>query len=157
MPDIFVSRPTVVGDKYEVPYKTFEKFFNAQGFSPRRLGQSDYSLQAPLKAVIGLMNQCKGALILGYPYHEVTYTLAKGGDFVEERKVVLATPWNQIEGALAFQKGLPTLVVAHNGVEGGLFDYGVTGEFVYKSDLRNSKWFMAKEFIGILDSWRRRL
>lgn len=31
---------------------------------------------------------------------------------------VFPTPWNQIEGALAYRTGTPVLVIAHPGVEG---------------------------------------
>ena len=149
MIDIFISRPTIIDNGYEKPYRAFEKFFKSEGFSPTRLGRSDYSLKAPLRAVIDLMDKCKGAIILGYPHQVITYSLKKGEEMLNENKIFLPTPWNQIEGTLAYKKGIPVLVIAQEGVEGGLFDYGVTGEYVYKTDLSNNKWFNKKEFLGL--------
>lgn len=157
MTDIFISRPTVLGNGYEKSYKAFERFFKSEGFSPRRLGKSDYSLKAPLVAVMKLMEQCKGAIILGYPHHEVLYSLTKGGEVINEHGILLPTPWNQIEGTLAYKNGIPVLVIAQEEVEGGLFDYGVTGEFVHKSDLSSDKWFKSVEFLGIFQDWKKQI
>lgn len=157
MTGIFISRPTVIGNGYENPYSAFEIFLRSEGFLPRRLGKSDYSLKAPLKAVIDLMDKCKGAIILGYPYHEVTYSLKKGGEMLKEHKIILPTPWNQIEGTLAYKKEIPVLVIAQEGVEGGLFDYGVTGEFVHNADLSSNKWFSSDEFLGIFQAWKNQI
>ena len=157
MTDIFISRPTVLGNGYEKPYKAFERFFKSEGFSPRRLGKSDYSLKAPLVAVMELMEQCKGAIILGYPHHEVLYSLTKGGEVINEHGILLPTPWNHIEGTLAYKNGIPVLVIAQEEVEGGLFDYGVTGEFVHKSDLSSDKWFKSVEFLGIFQDWKKQI
>ncbi len=157
MTDIFISRPTVLGNGYEKPYKAFERFFKSEGFSPRRLGKSDYSLKAPLVAVMKLMEQCKGAIILGYPHHEVVYSLTKGGEVINEHGLLLPTPWNQIEGTLAYKNGIPVLVIAQEEVEGGLFDYGVTGEFVHKANLTSDKWFKSDEFLGIFQDWKKQI
>ena len=157
MSDIFISRPTVIGDAYEKPYRAFERFFKSEGFSPRRLGKGDYSMKAPLVAVIELMEQCKGAIILGYPYHEVFYSMTKGGEVIDKHGIFLPTPWNQIEGTLAYKKEIPVLVIAQKGVDGGLFDYGVTGEFVCKADLGSDRWFKSREFIGVFQDWKHQV
>ncbi len=157
MIDIFISRPSVVAAKYEKSYMAFDKFLASQKIKRRRLGEGDYSLKAPLKAVIDLMKQCKGAIVLGYPHHEVIFSLKKGRENVNKHNILLPTPWNQIEGTLAYKQKLPVLVVAQKGVEGGLFDYGVTGEFVHKTNLGNDKWFKSKEFLGIFQDWKNKI
>ena len=157
MIDIFVSRPTVIDKQYEKSYAAFEKFLTSKKINIRRLGGNDYSLKAPLKAVMNLMTQCKGAIVLGYPYHEVTYFLKKGRTTINKHSFLLPTPWNQIEGTLAYKQNIPVLVIAQNGVEGGLFDYGVTGEFVYKTDLSSNKCFKSEEFLGVFQDWKHQV
>lgn len=157
MIDIFISRPTVIETKYEKSYVALEKFLTSTKIKIRRLGGNDYSLKAPLKAVMNLMKQCKGAIILGYPHREVTYSLKKGRANINKHNILLPTPWNQIEGTLAYKQNIPVLVVAQNGVEGGLFDYGVTGEFVYKANLSSNRWFKNKEFLGIFQDWKNQI
>lgn len=157
MIDIFISRPTIININYEKPYNAFEKYLKTQKITPRRIGRGDYSLKAPLKAVIDLMKQCKGAIILGYPLYEVTYCLNKGKEKIKEHRIIFPTTWNQIEGSLAYKQNIPVLVTAQNGVEGGLFDYGVTGEFVYKTDLSKNKWFLSDDFLGIFQDWKKQI
>ena len=98
------------------------------------------------------MGTCAGAIILGYPKQGFALT-----GFDRDVAVELPTAWNQIEGALAYALGKPTLVVAHKGIQGGVFDYGVTGEFVFKCDLGSTGWFKANDFSGCFNDWQKRL
>ena len=149
---IFLSRPTTLSGDYSTEADKFERFLNGHGFHPVRLGGSSYSTKAPLQAVIDLMKKCDGAIILGYPKQEVS---AKG--FGSDISITLPTPWNQIEGALSYALKKPALVVAHNGIGGGVFDYGITGEFVYKGDLTKTGWFKVAAFTGAFNDWKKRV
>ena len=82
------------------------------------------------------MKGCRAAIVLGYPQYEVTAALSKAEAPLQELSAVFPTPWNQIEATLAFKQCIPVLVVANVGVSGGVFDYGVTGEYVHTADLR---------------------
>ena len=89
----------------------FERFLHRHGFHPVRLGGDNYSTKAPLQAVIDLMRGCDAAIILRVPQ---TDDLPIG--LLRRFPSQLATPWNQIEGALAYALQKPTLVVAHTPV-----------------------------------------
>jgi hypothetical protein len=65
----------------------------------------------------------------------------------------LPTPWNQIEGALAYASHKPILVVAHPGISGGVFDHGITGEGVLHLDLTQATWFEKPEFQQPFAEW----
>jgi len=130
----------------------FKRFLKGHGFHAKRLGGDDYSTKAPLQAVIDLMAQCDGAIILGYPKQMICLS-GFSGDFRAE----LSTPSNQIEGALAYALKKPALVVAHTAVSGGVFDYGITGEFVLRADLEHDGWFKTKQFVGVFADWKARV
>jgi len=149
---IFLSRPTSLSGSMAAEANRFERFLNGHGFHPMRLGGENYSTKAPLQAVIDLMSQCNGAIILGYPKQTICVS-GFSGDFRAE----LSTPWNQIEGALAYALKKPALVVAHTTVNGGVFDYGITGEFVLRADLENDGWFKTKQFLGVFADWKKRI
>lgn len=68
--------------------------------------------------------------------------------------MVFPTPWDQIEATLAFKARLPVLVVANNGVAGGVFDRGVTGEYVLTMDLKKKYWYKDKDFLGVFKEWK---
>lgn len=153
MTDIFISRPTLISTKYEPSYSAFEIFLKKKGIKLRRLGSSDYSRKAPLVAVMEIIEDCNGAIILGYPQYEVHNASKKADSILSESYLLFPTPWNQIEAVLAYKKNIPVLVVAQNGIDGGIFDYGITGEFVLKTDLSKPNWYKEDVFCGIFNEW----
>jgi hypothetical protein len=114
-------------------------------------------MDAPLKGVMDLMKVCRAAIILGYPQYEVRATLSKGATAEQEVSAVFPSPWNQIEATLAFKQQIPVLVIAHDGVSGGVFDIGVTGEYVYTANLNTKDWYRKKDFQGVFREWRKRI
>ncbi len=151
--NIFLSRPTKVGADYEAAYQQFEKFLNGQGFALKRLGGGNFSKKAPLRAVIDLINGCSGAIILGYPQLEFSHEARRSAEVQNKVSYALPTPWNQIEGALAYASHKPILVVAHPGISGGVFDHGITGEGVLHLDLAQATWFEKPEFQQPFAEW----
>jgi hypothetical protein len=124
-----------------------------QGFALRRLGGADFTRKAPLRAVIELINICCGAIVLGYPQLEFRHELLRSAQVQNKVGYVFPTPWNQIEGALAYNCQAPVLVVAHTGISGGVFDHGVTGEGVLHLDLSQPDWFQQAQFSQPCGEW----
>lgn len=149
---IFLSRPTAVLPNCQNEAVRFERFLNGHGLHSIRLGGGSYSTKAPLQAVIELMKNSVGAIILGFPKQSI---VVRG--FKNEVTIDLPTPWNQIEGALAYALKKPTLVVVQNGIDGGVFDHGITGEFVMKVDFSSAGWFQTQGFLGVFEDWKKRL
>jgi len=114
-------------------------------------------MDAPLKGVMDLMKTCRAAIVLGYPQYEVTAALSKAASPQQRLSAVFPTPWNQIEATLAFKQRIPVLVVAHEGVSGGVFDYGVTGEYVHTTNLGVKDWHKKKDFQGVFQEWQKRI
>jgi hypothetical protein len=155
--NIFLSRPTVISNKFEAQYTAFEAYLARKGYKVGRLGANQYTMDSPLKGVMGLMKTCSGAIILGYPQYEVTAALSKAATPEQRISAVFPTPWNQIEATLAFKQRIPVLVVAHEGVTGGIFDHGVTGEYVHTTNLNRKDWHKTKAFQGVFQDWEKRI
>lgn len=124
---------------------------------PYRLGAGNYTLEAPLMGVMALMKQCQGAVILGYPQYEFDASISKGGAQQKQVSIHIPTPWNHIEATLAFRQHIPVLVVAHQGVLGGVFNHGVTGQYVLVTDLAEPGWHKKREFQGVFREWKAKL
>jgi len=150
--NIFVSRPTLIAPEFEDVYKEFHAFLVSEHFEPRRLGGGTYSKKAFLRAVDDTMKLCSGAIVLGYPTEEMLYQVFRKGE-VQKTGHLWPTPWNHIEGALAYSMGLPLLVVAHEGIQGGVFDDGATGESVIRLDLAAKDWFKDERFTQPYAEW----
>ncbi len=155
--DVFLSRPTAIEKRFETAYAAFESYLSRAGYRPRRLGADEYPIDAPLTGVMELMKKCKAAIILGYPQYEVRAVLSKAARPREQISAVFPTPWNQIEATLAFKQRRPVLVIAHEGVLGGIFDYGVTGEYVHTTKLNRKDWHRDKGFQCVFQEWKRRI
>jgi hypothetical protein len=151
--NVFVSRPTVIGHEFESAYATFHAALVSEGYVLRRLGGGDYSKKAPLMAVIDLIRDCCGALILGYPQVEFQHFARRSEQFQNNFRCVYPTPWNQIEGAIAYACESPVLVIAHPGIDGGVFDHGITGESVLHIDMSEPGWFRKEQFVQPFSEW----
>ena len=153
--DVFLSRPTIIEKRFETPYVAFDSYLSRTGYKTHRIGGDQFTMDSPLTAVMKLMNTCQAAIILGYPQFKVKAALSKAAKPQQQILAVFPTPWNHIEATLAFKQHIPVLVVAHNGVSGGIFDYGVTGEYVHVAKLSQLNWHKKKSFRGILKEWKK--
>ena len=66
---------------------------------------------------------------------------------------MLPTPWNHIEAGILFGLKLPLLIFKEEGINGGIFDHGITDAFIHtlpqkidskkKSEIKQviQKWF----------------
>ena len=155
--DVFLSRPTEIEKRFETPYAAFELFLSRAGYNARRLGADEFTMDSPLTGVMKLMKKCQAAIILGYPQYEITATLSKAAKPQQQISAVFPTPWNQIEATLAFKQRIPVFVIAHDGVSGGIFDFGVTGEYVHSTKLSRKNWHKKRAFQGIFQEWTNRI
>lgn len=68
----------------------------------------------------------------------------------------LTTPWAQIEPAMAYQLGLPVLILREKGVlADGILERGVVGLYMPEFDLDSSadEYFAAAEWKGMIGKW----
>lgn len=150
--NIFLSRPTWVSDEFEEGLKNFLISLSNLGLIPRTLGSSDYPSKAPLDEVIEIMEQCQGAIILGYPQVLVETGSVKSKNI--EKALQLPTEWNHIEAALAYSKGLPIIILHHIGVSRGVFDRGVMNAFAHEVDFSQSGWCLNSGLNGAIQKWK---
>lgn len=154
---IFISRPSTLPKQFSKPYDLFHAFLDAENLTARRLGSTDYSLEAPLQAIIRIMEECQGVIVLGYPQIEIFQHVRRSNDIQQEPSFQFATPWNQIEAALGYGAKLPVLVVAHPGIGGGIFDHGVTGQYVLGIDLTVKDWHLRRDFQQVYAEWKKKI
>ena len=151
MINIFISRPTFVTEEFREGLNGFLAFLGTHEFKPRTIGATDYPTDSPLVEVIRLMDECEGAIILGYPQIYVIKGNIKG---TEKNDFPLPTEWNHIEATLAFSKNLPLLVIHHKGISRGIFDRGAISKFIYEKDLSENNWFLSENISGALMKWK---
>lgn len=157
-PKIFVSVGGTSTPEQEAFVRAVEDCLRSEGMSPHTVGRNTFSSDAPLRAVETLMNECSGAVVIGL---ERTYfpkgTERRGGP--RERALIEArypTPWNQIEAAMAYAKGLPLLALVEEGVSPeGLLEPGY--DWYVQTVPATPAALGGAEFNGVLASWRKKV
>jgi len=161
-PPVFVSRPT--------PHLAAQVRFDEdlhhelrkRGFEPFTLGPgSTYDNDAPLVGIRRLMTHCCGLISVAFRRTSAQSVIRKpGADLPAAAEEPLGdiwftSPYCQIEPAMAFQLGLPILVLKERGVLAeGVLEKGVTGLYLPEFDTLSDDSFLAgEECQRLLDQW----
>ncbi|MFC8316365.1 hypothetical protein ACFUEJ_22520 [Gordonia sp. NPDC057258] len=125
---VFVSAPTSLSAAQQRTYDFIIDLLAGEELEPRALGRSDFGVDYPLKEVYSIARHCSGGIILGFAQMRATDVLVKPGTPDEKVRASLAfpTPWNNLEAGILFGLKLPLMVFREEGIEGGVFDYGVS-------------------------------
>ncbi|NUO82367.1 hypothetical protein HUU05_20015 [candidate division KSB1 bacterium] len=132
---VFVSCPSTLNDRQENSRRIILEEIDRLGLEERRLGASDYPTELPLREVLVVAKRCSGGIILGFEQFFFETGILKRGT-TKESKVstpfILPTSWNHLEAGIIFGLQLPLLVFREDGIDGGIFDPGVTDAFIHK-------------------------
>ena len=154
--EVYVSVGRPFSKEQEHLIATVEAHLHSSGLKPRTVGRNGYNYREPLRAIHNMMKRCSGALVIALE----RVTIKSGAerwrapDEVILQNVTLATPWNQIEAALAYARRIPILVLREKTVkEEGILE---TRHDWYVHPIDMSGAFMnSSEFADIYDAWCR--
>ena len=159
---VFVSRPTPHLKAQQEFVDLFTKELEARGFNPLTLGPgSSYDSEAPLVGIRRMLAHCCGLVSIAfrrtYANAATKYQGANIAGQSEEKRgdVWFTSPYCQIEPAMAFQLGLPILILREEGVLAeGVLEKGVTGMYLPEFDLAAGNSFIAgQECRHLLEQW----
>lgn len=161
---VFVSRPT---PHLEAQIRFVDEFItqlSVRGFEPLTLGPgSSYDYDAPLVGIRRMLTHCCGLVSVAFRrMHTVSVTKYLGSDIADRSEelstnVWFTSPYCQIEPAMAFQLGLPILILREKGVLAeGVLEKGVTGLYLPEFNLDAfSSFISSDECHRLLDQWGR--
>lgn len=159
---IFLSYPRPCFSRQEEFLVTMRDYIKQLDLAPRTLGVDEYDTNAPLTAIRRMMNESNGLLTIAFRRTLIKEGTERSGTNIaglEEGSmngVWLTSPWAQIEAAMAFQLGLPILVLREKGVHAeGLLEKGIVGLYMPEFDLDKpiSKYFESSEWKQIIGQW----
>ena len=159
---IFLSYPKPCFGSQKEFILRITKHLNERGFAPRTLGVTDYDMDAPLTAIRRLMLESNGLLTVAFRRTFVEKGTARRRTDVagmEETKINgrwLTTPWAHIEAAMAYQVGLPILILReHDVLDDGILERGVVGLYMPEFDLNQDLdgYFSSPEWNGVIGKW----
>jgi hypothetical protein len=155
---VFVSVGTTCNAEQEAFVTAIEQRLKSEGLIPCTVGRNTFSADAPLKAVTELLDKCAGAAVIAFERTYFPSGVEKRGGPRESAlaDVKLPTPWNQIEAAMAYSRGLPLFVIGEHGLKSdGLLERGYDW-YVQWVKLEPAA-LTTPEFNGVLASWKQKL
>lgn len=155
---VFLSYPKPINKEQEDFIENISNFLRENGLEPRTLGVTDYDMSAPLVAIRRLMLESNGIITIAFKRTKVISGKYKWGTLseVDIKDKWYTSPYCQIEPAMAFQIGLPILILREKGViEEGILEKGVTGMYLPEFDLDLSRlgYLDTQEWSEIIKKW----
>ncbi|MGW5237500.1 hypothetical protein ACWEOW_01040 [Monashia sp. NPDC004114] len=151
---VFVSCPTDLSPAQSESRKLVERQLRRYSLEPRALGRSDYPTEFPLREVLIIARHCAGGIILGFEQFladDGTYKRETQDERRHGSKRPFPTPWNHLEAGILFGLRLPLLIFKEPGIDGGVFDAGVSDVFVHlmpqQSDTRSQERSLSDVFL----------
>ncbi len=141
---IFVSCPTTLNRTQQASRRIILNELERFELEPRALGRSDYPTELPLREVFVIAKQCSGGVILGFEQFQALEGIWKRDTGKKNEKkidapIIFPTEWNNLEAGILFSLGLPLLVFKEEGINGGVFDPGVSDVFIHKMPVSASQ------------------
>lgn len=155
---IFLSYPKPFTEHQESFISHLGQHLALRGYEPRTLGVTDYDVDAPLKAIRRLMLESNGMITVAFRRALIVEGFGKpdsAGAYSISGKW-LTSPWSHIEPAMAFQIGLPVLILRERGVlEEGVLEKGVLGTYMPEFDLGSSysAYLESMEWNQLIRKW----
>lgn len=160
MISIFLSYPKPFNPEQEQFIETIKQYLENIGFEPRTLGVTDYDMDEPLTAIRRLLLDSNGLLTVAFKRTFIEKGKGKSNSDTAENDYDLSgkwitSPYCQIEPAMAFQIGLPILILKEEGViADGVLERGVTGAYLPDFDLKKTDlYFENNEWQEIIGKW----
>lgn len=158
---VFLSYPKPHLERQDKFVKSICSYLEERGFAGRTLGVTDYGINSPLTAIRGLMMECNGIITVAFARTKVVNAISKpDSDLGDIGKSIegqwLTSPWCHIEPAMAYQLGLPILLLREKGViADGILERGVTGTYLPEFDLNDAaeKYLESQEWRQLIGTW----
>lgn len=158
---IFLSYPRPYLKKQEEFIERITHYLEERDLQPRTLGVTDYDMDVPLTAIRILMLESNGLVTIAFRRALIKKGTGKPSSDIGELEYDLSNKWLtspycQIEPAMAFQLGLPILILREKGViEEGILEKGALGLYMPEFDLNCNldDYFKSKVWIQLIQKW----
>jgi hypothetical protein len=138
---VFLSRPNPVTARQIEFMTNVQHQLESAGLQPKTLGATEYGIDAPLNTIRMLMTESNGLIVVALRRYRADTIFRLRQDQPDDAKdrVYLTSPWCQIEPGMAFQLGMPLLILREKGVlADGVLERGVTGLYLPEADIENA-------------------
>lgn len=161
---IFLSYAKPFNTEQELFIDYLKKYLTRNGFTPRTLGVTDYSMSAPLVKIKTMMSECFGLLSIAFRRVYIENGTEKPGCKLVKQKEQpisnkwITSPYCHIEPSMAFQLDIPILILRETEViADGILQIGVVGSYMPEFDLDSpiDEYFRSLEWEQIFTEWKQ--
>jgi hypothetical protein len=156
--NVFVSVGGTATEQQETFVRALEDRLRSEGLVPHTVGRNTFSADAPLKTVIELLDKCSGTVVIALERAYFASGIEKRGGPKESplTDIKLPTPWNHIEAAMSYTRGLPLMIIVEAGLKSeGLLERGY--DWYVQSVKLEAAALHSNEFNGVLSSWKQKM
>ncbi len=152
---IFLSTPNSLSQMQSGLKDCIVTLVKGENLEPRTIGITDMPTSHPLKEAAILARACYGGLILGFEQCLSQMAVQKRGTLSEKavHGLLHPTPWNQLEAGMLFALRKPLLIMRQPGVEGGIFDPGVSESFIVTLPTGQPTELEERNIASVVKSW----
>jgi hypothetical protein len=160
---VFLSCPTPFLEQQRLFIAGVTKYLEERGLEPRTLGQTNYDLDTPLRAVRRMLRESNGVLTIALRRHYITTGSSKPSSDMGAKAQDLSgqwftSAWSQIEPAMAFQLGLPVMVLRESGVlADGILERGILDVYLPEFDVTTpvAEYVRSAQWTDLVSIWER--
>lgn len=160
MINVFISHPTPSNTQQGSFLILLKALLAAAGLNPVNLGTSNYDFRKPLQPIKELIETCQGAIIIGLERHH-SYIGYDNEQSVEKKEILhkfTTSPWIHIEGGMAFQAGLPLIILKEEKVYSeGILDPNNSDSYIFNFILDNNIEKLSEDIEKFIESWIKKL
>lgn len=154
MIDVFISHPTPHNKQQEKFLLLLESQLSLHGLNPVNLGKNNWSYTSPMNPISSLITSCKAAVIVGLERYHSYIGYEKGN--IESIHRRTTSPWIHIEAGMAYQAGLPLLILKEKQLLAeGILDPNVSEYFVFEFEIEKYQKRISKSLEQIIEDWNR--
>jgi hypothetical protein len=156
MINVFISHPTPYNKCQKQFLEMIEAKLALHDLNPVNLGKNNWSFKSPLEPIKEIMSTCKAAVILGLERHHSYIGYEREDSVVEKEHIhrFTSSPWIQIEAGMAYQAGLPLLIIKEKKLDAeGILDSNSSDYFVFDVMIEKEVKRPSKELDQFIQSW----
>jgi len=163
---VFLSYPKPHTNAQEAFVRRVSDGLRDRGLEPKTLGVTEYDMDAPLTAIRRLMLESNGLITIAFRRTFIDTGCSRldadipGTSATPISRAWLTSPYSQIEPAMAFQLGLPILILRETGVIAeGLLEKGVVGLYMpeFTVDAGGVDYLGTDEWRSIAAKWEQQV
>jgi hypothetical protein len=155
---LFISKPSRLNPKQEIIWDRLHIMLLDNNIPIKFLDPDDYPEFNAITKVKLTLDDCDGVIVLGLKQIYIEKGTHRKDTVKPEplENYDLPTPWNNLEGGMAFMKGIPIFIISEKDLKGGgIFDVKNKDKITYYFSIETENWWESSEFILTLNKWFR--